>query len=79
MPSQPPASLWERLGLHRPELRAWAMYDWANSAMVTLIVTAVFPIYYKQVAADGLSDSVADYRYSIATTLALAVSAVLSP
>jgi len=55
------------------------MYDWANSAMVTLIVTAVFPIYYKQVAADGLSDTVADYRFSIATTLALAVSAVLSP
>ncbi len=24
----------EKLGLGRPELRAWAMYDWANSAMV---------------------------------------------
>ena len=34
-----------RLGLHRPELRAWALYDWANSALVT-IVTAVFPIYF---------------------------------
>ena len=33
----------EKLGLHRPELRAWAMYDWANSAMVTTIITAVFP------------------------------------
>ena len=22
----------ERVGLHRPELRAWALYDWANSA-----------------------------------------------
>ena len=33
----------EKLGLHRAELRAWAMYDWANSAMVTTIITAVFP------------------------------------
>lgn len=40
--------LLERLGLHRPELRAWAMYDWANSAMVTTIVAAVFPIYWVQ-------------------------------
>ena len=32
----------ERLGLHRPELRAWALYDWANSAMVTTIVAAVW-------------------------------------
>ena len=39
----------ERLGLHRPELRAWALYDWANSAMVTTIVAAVFPIYYYKV------------------------------
>ena len=36
----------KKLGLDRPELRAWAMYDWANSAMVCVIITAVFPIYY---------------------------------
>jgi len=41
-------SLLDRLGLHRKELRAWAMYDWANSAMVTTIVTAVYltRVYY---------------------------------
>ena len=33
----------EQLGLGRPELRAWAMYDWANSAMACTIITAVFP------------------------------------
>ena len=27
----------------RPELRAWAMYDWANSAFWSTVVTAVFP------------------------------------
>ena len=42
--------LLDRLGLGRPELRAWAMYDWANSAMVTTIITADIPIYFEKVA-----------------------------
>lgn len=67
-----------RLGLARPEARAWALYDWANSAMVTTIVTAVFPIYYQSVAADGLDPDVAIARYAQATTLALAITAILA-
>ena len=69
----------ERLGLHRPELRAWVMYDWANSAMVTTVVAAVFPIYYYNVAGAGLPDGVATFRFSIATTIGLAVVALLAP
>jgi UMF1 family MFS transporter len=69
----------ERLGLHRPELRAWAMYDWANSAFVTTVVAAVFPIYYAQVAAAPLTPDDAAFFFSAATTVALAIIAVLSP
>ncbi len=36
----------DRLGLHRPELRAWALYDVANSAWMTTIMTAVFPDFF---------------------------------
>jgi len=72
-------SLLDRLGLHRKELRAWAMYDWANSAMVTTIVTAVFPIYFSAVAGADLGTAQATYRLAIATTIALAIIAVLSP
>jgi len=68
-----------RVGLHRPELRAWAWYDWANSAFMTTVVAAVFPIYYAKVAAEGLGDATATFRYGIATTLALTAIAVLSP
>ena len=75
----PNRTLLERLGLHRPELRAWAMYDWANSAMVTTIITAVFPIYFSRVAAAGLTAAQATYRLAIATTIGLAIIAVLSP
>src|SRR5690606_30525741 len=69
----------ERLGLHRPELRAWAMYDWANPAMVTTVVAAVFPIYFSSVAAAGLPETEATFRFSIVTTVGLAIVAVLAP
>jgi len=72
-------SVGARLGLGRPELRAWALYDWANSAFVTTIVASVFPIYYSSVAAADLPPDVAAFRFSIATTIALAVSAAIAP
>lgn len=68
-----------RLGLGRPELRAWALYDWANSAFITTIVAAVFPIYYNSVAAADLPPDVSAFRFSMATTVALAVSALIAP
>ncbi|APW60896.1 MFS transporter [Paludisphaera borealis] len=75
--------LWSRLlaslGLNRPELRAWAMYDWANSAMVCTIITAVFPIYYSTVACKGLEPSVASGRLAVATTIGMILIAVVSP
>lgn len=75
------ASWLERFGLHRPELRAWAMYDWANSAFVLVVITAVFPIYYEAVAAEGagLSAEQATEYLGYATTLALLLVAVSSP
>jgi UMF1 family MFS transporter len=72
-------TLLQRLGLHRPELRAWAWYDWANSAFMTTVVAAVFPIYYAKVAADGLDDATATFRFGIATTIAFVGIAILSP
>jgi MFS transporter, UMF1 family len=70
----------EKLGLHRPELRAWAMYDWANSAMVTTIITAIFPIYYSSVACKGVFTSEeATRRYSTATVIGMVIIALLSP
>ena len=73
------SSLLERLGLHRPELRAWVMYDWANSAFIATIVTAVFPIYFSTVAAADLDREAASFRFAVATTVALLIAAVLSP
>ena len=72
-------SLRQRLALDRPELVAWAMYDWANSAMLTVIVTTVFPIYYSRVAAAGLDPQEATSRFTLTTLACMAVAACLSP
>ena len=51
-----------RLGLDRPELRAWAMYDWAASAVQPTLMVAVVPIYFVKVAGAELPASSATQR-----------------
>ena len=72
-------SMLERVGLHRPELRAWAMYDWANSAFMATVVAAVFPIFFASVAGADLDPATASFRFAATTFVALSVAAVLSP
>lgn len=67
------------LGLHRPELRAWAMYDWAISAMQTTIQTAVFPIYFVKVAATGMTDAQTTQALGYVNTVAAIVIAIIAP
>ncbi len=71
--------LLDRLGLGRPELRAWAMYDWANSAFQTTIIAAVFPIYFASVVAADLPDADRTSRFAWATTLAIVIVALVAP
>ncbi|HTI41367.1 MAG TPA: MFS transporter [Vicinamibacterales bacterium] len=72
-------SLLDRLGLSRPELRAWAMYDWANSAFQSTVITAVFPPFFSAYAAAGLPPAVATARFAWATTIAVTITAILGP
>ncbi|HEY6507001.1 MAG TPA: MFS transporter [Vicinamibacterales bacterium] len=67
------------IGLDRPELRAWAMYDWANSAFWCTIVLAVFPPFFSDYAAAGLPPVVATARFAWATTIAVTIVAVMGP
>ncbi|HUG82683.1 MAG TPA: MFS transporter [Bryobacterales bacterium] len=67
------------LGLHRPELRAWAMYDWANSAFATTIMAAVLPVYYSKVAAAELPEYLRTAYWGYTQTAALIVVALISP
>ncbi|HEX7862790.1 MAG TPA: MFS transporter [Verrucomicrobiae bacterium] len=78
-PVSPRKGFLARLGLDRPELRAWAMYDFGNSAFMTVIITAIFPIYYSKVASAGIPNETAEFRFSMVTTVAMIVIAILAP
>src|SRR5687767_15951243 len=71
--------LLRKLGLHRRELRAWAMYDWAASSAQTTIAVAVFPIFFTAVAGAGRPHSVSESYWSLANGVGLAIATVLSP
>jgi MFS transporter, UMF1 family len=68
-----------RIGLDRPELRAWAMYDWAVSSVQTTIMVAVFPVYFVNIAKSSLPESRATQAIATANTIVAIVLAVLSP
>lgn len=47
------------LKLNNPRtVRAWYLYDWANSVYSLVITSAIFPVYYKAVAVVNGSDQV---------------------
>ncbi len=69
----------EAVGLGTQQARAWAMYDWANSAFATTITASVFPIYFVRVAGAGLPDGRAYATWTVLNGVALAVSAALGP
>ncbi|HEX2060773.1 MAG TPA: MFS transporter, partial [Thermoanaerobaculia bacterium] len=72
------SSLLQRLGLDRPELRAWAMYDWALSAVQTTVMVAVFPIFFIQVAGASAGATKAGQWWALSNGIAIAIIAVLS-
>ncbi len=65
---------------YKRRIRAWTMYDWANSAFATTILAAVLPIYYSQVAGSTLpSEATATAYWSLGLSISLIIVAILSP
>jgi UMF1 family MFS transporter len=65
---------------YRRRKRAWAMYDWANSAFATTILAAVLPAYFSQVAGATLpTEATATGYWSVTLAIGLLIVAVLSP
>jgi MFS transporter, UMF1 family len=70
----------DRLGLHRRELRAWALYDVANSAWITTVMTTVFPIFFVAYAVKaGLADPLARSRFAFAGAVSMFLIGALGP
>lgn len=59
------------------EEKGWIMYDWANSAYATIMMAAIFPIYFQTVA-DGAGQA-GDYWWGLGTSIAMIIIAVLAP
>ncbi|MEK9672137.1 MAG: MFS transporter [Rhodospirillaceae bacterium] len=74
-PAEADESVRERAG--RPGRAAWALYDWANSAFPTAIITFVFSAYFTKAIAETPERGTELWGYAISLS-ALAV-AVLSP
>lgn len=54
--------------LTKPE-RSWVLYDWANSVHSTIISTAIFPLWFGQVASSGgLSETQTSFWLGTANT-----------
>lgn len=74
--------------LNNPKtIRAWGMYDWANSVYSLVITSAIFPIYYNGVTSAGGSDKVSFFGieiintvlYSFALSLSFLITAAILP
>lgn len=68
-------------------IRAWAFYDWANSAYALVISSAIFPIFFEEVTRKGKDDTILflgmsfknTELYSYALSLSFLIVAFLSP
>lgn len=65
--------------MNQKRARAWAMYDWANSAFATTMIAAVLPVFYQTVAAADLDGAVATSYWAFSQTIAMILVAVLAP
>ncbi|HZG57535.1 MFS transporter [Paenibacillus sp.] len=59
-------------------IRAWVMYDWANSAFSTTMVAAVLPIFFMSVPGKFVGDDAASY-WGYTQSAAMLLLVLLSP
>ncbi|GGC73653.1 MFS transporter [Thalassobacillus devorans] len=58
---------------------SWVFYDFGNSAFATTMMAAVLPVFYYDVAAAGLKESLAASYWGYTQSIAVLIVAVLAP
>ena len=58
---------------------SWILYDVANSAFVLVMVTAIMPIYFKDVISAGVPDAISTANWGFANSAASLILALLAP
>ncbi|HEY2954068.1 MAG TPA: MFS transporter [Candidatus Eisenbacteria bacterium] len=74
-PGNPP----HQAGRSSAQVRAWCLYDWANSAFATTITAAVLPPFFAAAATRSMPAHLATARWGYASALAMLFAAVLGP
>ena len=61
-------------------VNSWIMYDWANSAYITVVVAAVYPPFYRSVVKEaGFSEGAATAMWAYTASLALGLIFLSGP
>ena len=64
---------------HKRVVRAWCLYDWANSAFATTVMAAVLPTFYRSVAGANLAGNRATVYWGYTAALAMLIVALAAP
>ncbi|MBX0357223.1 MFS transporter [Halobacillus sp. Nhm2S1] len=65
--------------MKRKPVWSWMLYDFANSAFATTIMAAVLPVFYYDVAAKGVQESLAASYWGYSQSIAVLIVAILAP
>ncbi len=67
-------------GERRRAVRAWCLYDWANSAFATTVMAAMYPPFFRQLAVSaGVEPHLATSYWGYISALALAIVGLTGP
>ena len=59
-------------------VRAWCMYDWANSAFFTSVVSAIMPVYFVSLYRDELGSGLVIFNFQFSATVVWALTGALA-
>ncbi|MBA4603013.1 MFS transporter [Thermoactinomyces mirandus] len=65
--------------MNKKAIHSWVMYDWANSAYATIIMAAVMPIFYSEVAGKHLDSTTSTAYWGYTQSLSLMLVVLFSP
>ena len=58
---------------------SWALYDWANSAYVTIVMAGFFPVFFKQYWSAGAEVTASTAQLGLANSLSGLVMGMFAP
>jgi len=63
----------------KKSIRSWALYDWANSAYVTIVMAGFFPVFFKQYWSAGAEVTASTAQLGFANSISGLLMGVLAP